>query len=317
MPCTPTVGSISTYHSGGLFNCDPCKDLGGGISTCPITSGLEHLFPTLGPKLSRKGREDYRCFYIKNDSADAWLRNVSIYLGGKTGRETPGKGGGTYVALGVKLEDAVQKVIVTGPYPPNEGEFFELQIPNYDSFKVYFDPNITKWVGNFQSAIRAVNGFPEVVVTVVGTVPIVATDTLNVVFTVNFGGHDSRNAGRKGMDIHARWRQATKHEFETMTVVQNTLTNCVVGVSLISAGSPINTIAGGSSGTSAPAGIPFDYYFKGNPIRLGDFMPGDIMPLWVRRTLPAPTPYAGVLVRSKQTAKLLEEFDVVIEATSP
>ncbi len=83
-------------------------------------------------------------------------------------------------------------------------------------------------------------------------------------------------------------------------------------------GSPVNTIAGiTTKQTTPPAGIIFDYYFRGDPIRIGNLKPGDIVPIWVRRTLTKPEPEFGVLARPKQTAKLNDDFVIVIEGTSP
>jgi len=303
--------------SGG--NCEPCNDLGGPISGCDLSGGLDNLFHSIGPKLSRRGHEDYRCFYVYNSNATATLRNVVIFLDG-TGRQAPGKRSGTYVALGVKLQDEIQQIVVNGPAPPRSGEYFELSVPCYEpSFKVYYDPNITKWIGNFQTAIRAVEGLPEVVVTGEGKIGTTAADpSVNVVFTINYGGHVSRNAGRKGMDEHARWMQAAHHQIGLISVVDNTLLNNSVTPVPIQDGSPVNTSAESiPDEITPPSGIVFDYYFRGNPIRVGDLRPYEYLPIWVRRTLPIVEEYYGPLARNGQMAKLLDGFTIVVDATSP
>lgn len=300
-------------------NCDPCKDLGGPPSLCQISEGIDNLFHSIGPKLSRRGHIDYRCFYIYNMNPIVTVRNVIIFMDG-TGRQTPGKRSGTYTAIGVKLQSEIHKVIVTGPAPPREGEFFELQIPCYDpSFKVYYDPNITKWIGNFQTAIRAVEGLSEVVVTGEGTIGETAADpSVNVTFTIYYGGHVSRNEGHKGMDQHRRWMQAARHRIQTPILVQNTLLNNTVLPQPFQEGSPVKTIAEIiPDEITPPSGIVFDYYFRGNPIRIGDLRPHEYLPIWIRRTLPIVDPYYGPLARNGQMAKLLDDFTIVVEGTSP
>jgi len=299
----------------------PCEDLGGPPSNCPISEGLDNLFHSIGPKLSRRGHEDYRCFYIWNSHPVATLRNVVIFLDG-TGRQVPGKRSGTYVAIGVKLQDEIQKVVISYPVPPREGEYFELQVPCYEpSFKVFYDPNITKWIGNFQTAIRAVEGLPEVVVTGEGKIGTTLADpAVNVTFTINYGGHVSRNLGHKGMDEHARWMQAARHQIKLVKVVKNTLLDGIIPVvpMPVKDGSPVNTIAEViPDEITPPSGIIFDYYFRGNPIRIGDLRPNEYLPLWIRRTLPIVDPYYGALARNGQMSKLLDTFEIVVDATSP
>lgn len=298
---------------------DPCDDLGGPPSNCPISDVLDNLFHSIGPKLSRRGHEDYRCFYIWNSHPIATLRNVVIFLDG-TGRQAPGKRSGTYVAIGVKLQDEIQNVVVTGPAPPRMGEYMELQVPCYEpSFKVFYDPNITKWIGNFQTAIRAVEGLPEVVVTGDGKIGTTLDDpTVDVTFTINYGGHVSRNKGHKGMDEHARWMQAARHQIQLIKVIDNTLLSNMVIPIPVQEGSPVNTIAEIiPDEITPPAGIVFDYYFRGNPIRIGNLRPNEYLPIWIRRTLPIVDSYYGPLARNGQMSKLLDEFQIVVDATSP
>ena len=310
---------VAFKHSMGPVNCDPCMDLGGEISECDLSLGLDNLFHSIGPKLSRRGHEDYRCFYIQNTHDVATLRNVVIFLDG-TGRQVPGKRGGTYVAIGVKLQDEIQQVVVSGPAPPRMGEYFELEVPGYSpKFKVFFDPNITKWIGNFQTAIRAVEGLSEVVVTGEGSIGTTLADSaVNVTFTINYGGHVSRNKGHKGMDEHARWMQAARHQIGLVTLIDNTLLNTAVILVPVQDGSPVNTTAEIiPDEITPPSGIVFDYYFRGNPIRIGDLRPLEYLPIWVRRTLPIVDTYYGPLARNGQMAKLLDEFNIVVNATSP
>jgi hypothetical protein len=331
MSCIPGAcddACIAFKHSMGPSNCDPCADLGGCISECDIIDGIDNLFHSIGPKLSRKGHEDYRCFYIQNVHDTFSLRNVIIYFDG-TGRQVSGKRSGTYTAIGVKLADEVQQINVAGPLPPLVGQFMELfvpkcpsdcgDLPDYNpSFKVYFDYNITKWVGNFQTAIRAVMGLPEVVVTVEGSVG----PPTDVTFTINYGGHDSRDypdmAGHKGTQEHSRLNQAAKHCIGLITVPSFDYSNVAIVTTQITAGSPVNTTAVViPDEITPPPDIPFDYYFRGNPLRIGDLRPKEWVPIWIRRTLPFPDPAYGNMAKSGQFSKLLDDFKIRVDATSP
>src|SRR5581483_4564593 len=135
MTCIPgscDSSCIAFKHSLGPINCDPCADLGGIISSCDISDDLDNLFHSIGPKLSREGHEDYRCFYIQNVHPTDTLRNLIAYFEG-TGRQVPGKRGGSYTALCVTFTDEIQQIVVTGTpgITPNEGEFFDLLVPSY------------------------------------------------------------------------------------------------------------------------------------------------------------------------------------------
>lgn len=333
MACQPICcdeSCIAFRHSHGLVNpapcsgpiggnCDPCQDLGGPISDCDISLGIDNLFHSIGPKLSRRGHEDYRCFYIQNVSPTITLRNVIVFFDG-TGRQVPGKRSGSYTAIGVKLQSEIQQVVVSGPAPPRLGEFFELSVPCYGpSFKVFYDPNITKWTGNFQTAIRAIDGLPEVVVIGEGQIGTTTADpSVNVTFTIHYGGHVSRNEGHKGMDEHNRWDQAARHLIGLITVVDNTLLNNTVMPVPVQDGSPVNTTAEViPDEITPPSGIVFDYYFRGNPMRIGDLRPLEYLPVWIRRTLPIVDPYYGPLARNGQMARLLDGFKIIVDATSP
>lgn len=306
---------IAFKHSFGPDNCDPCLDLGGPISACDISDDIDNLFHSIGPNLSRKGHEDYRCFYIQNMHPTDTLRNLIAYFEG-TGSQVPGKRGGTYAALGVTFRSEIQEILVSGSpgIKPNEGEFFELLVPGYSpTFKVFYDPNITKWVGNFQIAIRAVTGLPEVGVTVNDT------DVIpNVTFTINYGGYDTRNSGEKGTQNHYRLMQARNHQIDLIQIINNTLSNVIVNALPVQDGSPVNTIAELiPDEITPPTGIVFDYYLRGNPMRVGDLRPGEYFPIWLRRTLPFPDLPYGNLAKPGQMAKLLDDFKIRVNATYP
>jgi hypothetical protein len=309
-PANCNASCIGFMHSGGPSNSDPCNDLGGDMSNTPISPGMiDNLFHSIGPKLSRRGHEDYRCFYIQN-AGSFTLRNVEIYFAG-TGRQVPGERGGSYVAMGVLLSSSIQTIRVTAPTELNEDvDYFDISIPGYDAFKVFYANNITEWTGNFQTAIRAVDGLSEVVVTALGVIPTKLADgPLDVTFTINFGGRDTRD----GL-IHC---QAANHNIPLLTCIPSN-GNATINQGIISTGSPVNTFAQTiPDEITPPALIPFDYYFIGNPLRVGSLKPGDNLPIWIRRTLPIVNDFYGPMARSGQMAKLKDNFSIAVNAIYP
>lgn len=284
-----TLDDIQFRHSGGLTNVDPSADLGGEMSIFPLdTPPLNNLFNSLSAEQSREGIEDYRCFYVINVNHTDSLRNVKLWL------EQSDKYGGSVIALGINLVQEKQQVAIMEDSPgafPNEGNFLELQVPSYTpNFKVYYDPNITKWEGNFQTEIRSVKGLEQVRVTATGEVP-------NVTFTVDFGGHDD----------YATKGQSRSRSIEDIVVVDDSMDNVSASVFELVDGSPINTDAPIiANATTPPPGIEFDFPLRGNPKELGNLNPFDYFPVWVRRTVPAGT-----------LAKLTDDFTIRIEGTYP
>ena len=265
------ASDIKFYHSGGSSNFDPLLDLGGGISNFELSGGLDTLFNSLSPMQSVAGRidvidhwydeeqPDYRCFYIKNTHGSETLRNAKFYIDWE-------KKSGSFIDVGVKLVNEVQLINISGTTPPNENDFATFYLSTYSNFTVDYHVNITEWQGRFQTAIRSVDTFQDVIVNASGY-------PSNVTFTVYILG------------------QAQSRKFDLISVVTDHMTNQTFSISELTEGSPVNTIACTIPNiVTAPACVDFDNYpLRGNPIELGDLRPGDIVPIWVRRTTPKNT----------------------------
>ena len=276
---------IELHHSNGPANADPLMDLGGPISTALLDSAaLNNLFNDLTPEESRQGITDFRCFYIKNTNATDTLRNAKLWIDSDDIN--------WLISIGINVIDEIQKVVVTGTGFPNEGNSFELKVPDYSpNFTVLYDPNITKWVGNFQEEIRGVEGLPEVRVTVDGEVP-------DVTFTIDFGGEDKmRTIG-----------QARSRDLSLIEVVSDDLDNATPTPMEFQDGSPVNTEAPGplASVLTPPPGITFNFPLRGNPVELGNLRPEDEVPVWVKRVIPANT-----------VSKITGNFILHVEGTFP
>ena len=64
------AGDIDFHLSGGAANADPNASLGGAISNNQIVGGsLHNLFDQVAGAESSAGDSEYRCFYVRNNSA--------------------------------------------------------------------------------------------------------------------------------------------------------------------------------------------------------------------------------------------------------
>lgn len=270
---TMTVEDIE--FRGSSHSVGDIDNLGGTTGAVLPIPPLDNLFDDVDGKASRRGLTDYRCIYVRNKHATETLRNVRIFIESQ-------RDGGAQIELGVKLRNEIQKVIITGG-KPNEEDSMTLFIHDYlPSFTVEYDPNITKWVGNFQTEIRAVDRLTDTRVTV-------ASNIAGTVFTVSFVG------------------QVENHQLPLISVISNDLDNAFINVLADVIGSPVGTIAPTiSSETEPPPGIDFMLALRGNPLKLGDFKPKQGVPLWVKRTIPA-----GSL------AKIKDNFVLMVYGTYP
>ena len=74
------ASDIKFYLSGGAGNSDPDVSLGGAKSTTEITdNSLNNLFDNVSGAEHVVGDTEYRCFFVKNDSAEV-AYNVKIYI---------------------------------------------------------------------------------------------------------------------------------------------------------------------------------------------------------------------------------------------
>jgi hypothetical protein len=253
---TMTINDIE--FRGSSFSAFGINNLGGAMAGLLPILPLDNLFDDVDGKTSRLGLTDYRCFYIYNKHNTETLRDIRLFIDSQ--RE-----GGAYVELGATLKNEIQKVTITGG-KPNETDSMTLSVSNYPpSFTVEYDPNITKWVGNFQTEIRGVEGLVDSIVTV-------ASNISGTVFTVKFLG------------------QVENHQIPIITVVSNDLDNAFINVMEDINGSPVSTIAPTiPNKTTPPPGIDFLFPLRGNPFKLGDLKAKQSVPIWVKRYTPANT----------------------------
>lgn len=75
---------IKFYLSGGAANADPDLALGGAKSSVVLVDDtLENLFDNVSGAEHAAGDTNYRCIFVKNDSAES-AANVKVYLDSNT-----------------------------------------------------------------------------------------------------------------------------------------------------------------------------------------------------------------------------------------
>ncbi|MES9925977.1 MAG: hypothetical protein ABW152_18000 [Candidatus Thiodiazotropha endolucinida] len=90
------AGDIDFHLSGGAANADPNVSLGGAISNNQIPDGgLHNLFDIVSGAESSAGDAEYRCLYVRNNSAQT-LFSAYVYVN----VESPSVGSDELIGLG-------------------------------------------------------------------------------------------------------------------------------------------------------------------------------------------------------------------------
>jgi hypothetical protein len=253
------ASDINYVYSGGPANINPNLSLGGAPSVHTISG--KNLFDNISDEQSVNGTTDYRCFYINNDSFTETLYNSEIFVNYKLNNET-------IIELGFESQNDRQYVNITNFSNITGGSF----ILTYNdtlvhNFTVNYDANVATFVSNFQTAITAIAFLEDV--TVNGSYN-VASDTL--VFEINFIGESGN-----------RYHEAINLNSNNLTYSGNSPT-----ISIIKSvnGSPINKEADSIDVETTP---PANITFSSNPYNLGSFRYLDVVPVWIKRIVPANT----------------------------
>lgn len=266
---------IIFYLSGGLSNRDPLKSIGGPISNTEIWYGLDNLFNDLILE-NEIGYMDYRCFYVKNGGDTEW-KDVSIYLKNQTVGCATG-------LLGVLESDDIQQFNIISDSGVTGGSF-SFKIGNYQDVTVEYpdcsgisgysgEPGYScmdLWAINFENAMASI-GFLETNVVGKEYVNISSSQYQNKtfqIFQIEFTGQDGH-----------RNEEAIEPDQNNLSGSASTLTS-----NRVIRGAPINTEASQIPNiTSTPHNIIFQPTIRTSPLYLGTFKPGDIAPIWIKRT---------------------------------
>lgn len=247
-----------TYNlSGGASNSDPDASLGGDISN--FTISLERLFDNVTPDETLEGLTEYRCIYIKNNSTIASLYNSEIYISYKVTSDV-------LVYLGFESSknerqtiNVTSDVSITGGYITID---YEDANGDTHSVNANWNANDSIWASNIESALNSIVGLEDVTVTVTGTQE----------FEVNFVGRSSK-----------RYHNILNTE-DNLIYPSGTVT---INVEKNVSGTPINTTSDTIDvEATTPNGINFNYYTISNTYSIGNLLPSEYVPMWIKRVVP-------------------------------
>ena len=253
------ASDISYVYSGGPANIDPNFSLGGAPSVHTISGN--NLFDNVSDEQSTNGTIDYRCFYINNDSLTETLYNSQIFINYKLNNET-------IIQLGFESQNDRQYINITNFSNITGGNFILIYNDTLThNFTVNYNAVVATFASNFQTAITAIAFLEDVTVSASYNSP---SDTL--VFEINFIG-DSGN----------RYHEAINLNSNNLTYSGNS-----PAISIIKSvnGGPINKEADSIDVETTP---PANIIFSSSPYNLGSFRYLDVVPVWIKRIVPANT----------------------------
>jgi hypothetical protein len=249
----PTLNGndIVFVFSGGGTNDDPDLSIGGDPSIFTIPGGINNLFSDVSQSIATSGGSDYRAFYVFNNSTVATFFNVEIYIS----NQAPF---GSDVAIGLPYGNEVQEIRIPQTTTSGSADM------DFDGtiFTWNFDPDLAVWGQNLQDAMNLLDGMGGVEV----SVSVVDGDN---VFTITFDG-DNANRNYPLLEVDANNYAPGPPDITITEEIEGGPINAIID-SL-----PVDTVA--------PAGIVFEDTSSDTPLLVGNMLPLDGFPVWVRRT---------------------------------
>ena len=247
--------------SGGPINTNPGMSTGGAKSSTVIDNSVGALFGTVSGLDALAGIADYRCFYLVNNSANATLYNVTVWLEQNSY--------GSLVKLGVppRASAVLRLTLAGGP----TGGTFRLALTTYfqgasvaqTTWPIEWNADGGVTAGAIAEALLAAGAVGVDVATI---------QTGPLVYEITFSGHDRHRGGI------------------SLTVTESNVTGDDIewAVTIPSAGGPINV----------PAVTEFGINFISSgslaaAVEVGELRPFDFVPIWLWRDTAAGTaPFA-------------------------
>lgn len=243
--------------SGGLTNTNPNKSLGGDKSTKVIDAEIDNLFSDVTRLQAARGHTDYRCLYIVNNNPDEKLKDFSLYVHkGLTGAE---------VSLGLSLRSDVQALMVAGQ--PENG-FFQLQyILKHNNTTSIQTTREINWVPDVNTMAQRIAAILNSLDYLSGVECVGSLNSAGYDFLITFGGTSSGRA--------QQLLGVVKQEGVSVTMMS------------VTPGGPINSIAPNiGQANNPPNGVTFYQTDNLTPVEIGTLMPGDFIPVWLKRVVP-------------------------------
>jgi hypothetical protein len=239
---------ITFVYSGGSNNIDPTKSIGGSPSINAINGTLNNLFSNINREDSEEGVTDYRCFYVFNNSDIDALFNVSIFF------ESQLEGIST-CELGVSKSTDVQ--ILSLSSLPSSGSF-TIRYDDYITGNINWNNDPSIFSRNIQDALNNLDVLSGI------SVQSLSSTNYSISFLQNDNNrnHDILSTGSINLSPST-----------SISFTKNT------------EGQPMNSIAPQLPTSKTP---PFSVVFystdENNRILIGDLLPGDGFPIWIKRT---------------------------------
>lgn len=255
---TLSSDDITFTFSGGSSNANPDQSLGGDPSVQPILN--KRLFDDVSDAETTAGVVDYRCLYVNNESNIDTLYEALIYVA----YTVPGD---VTVELGFSFENERQNLTITNASFVTGGSFTLTYTDNSNhDVVVVWNANLSIWSSNLQTAIRAISNLEDI------TVSGFESET-GVTFEIDFVGVASKRY-HESLVLKSGGNNLVSSETTTISVVKSVN------------GSPINRVADVIDvDTTTPNNIVFN-----TTSSVGDIRPLDIIPVWIKRIVPANTP---------------------------
>jgi hypothetical protein len=251
---TASGNDIVFVLSGGSFNTDPNRSLGGNPSSQIVGSGLNNLFSSITETEAANGKTDFRCLYVFNQNPTDSLFSVRALVDSEVAD-------GSSVEIGILT--ATEKQVIAIVNLVTGGSFtltYEAQ-----NVTVNFDPDLAVWTSNLQNALNTIPDFNN-------GINIQTIQTLNqVAFVVSFEGNGDNKA------------------YSLLSLFANNLTGLspTITITRQQNGSPINSIPTIlDSELVIPNGVNFDTYDSVTPLLIGALAGTEGFPLWIRRVTP-------------------------------
>ena len=251
---------VQLRYSGGPFNIEPDKSLGGLMSQITIKSGsLENLFDSVVDRDKDVPLVDYRAVYVVNSSVIDSLYHVGTLL------EDVTTDGTAIMKIGTSLQNEIQTISI-----PKEdtvtGGSFALKFGAETTETINWSADINTMATDIQLALRGLDSLRDVSITGLSS-------NNNRIFTASFIGED-------GNHLHP-----ILSSFESDIKTTSGLADIIITAT--QRGSPINDVATDIAfANNAPVGIVFvDPMSFFAPISIGRLRPSEGFFVWIERTV--------------------------------
>ncbi len=255
-----TVDDISLVLSGGVNNLNPNLSLGGDPSSKQVVSALvNNLFSNVTPDQAEDGYEDYRCFYLFNDS-DSTVYNIEIWIESEVEN-------GASLELGVAQADEIQRITISQALP-TAGQV-TLSYEGHDFDLDAFDDLGEAALSLEASLLSLVDDNDEALLEEVQVTSPSSISSSVYIFDVLF-------TGKEGSRNHSLIEVEQDAFVPTQTDVTVTVTQD---------GTPVNTIAPEiATEFTAPPNVSFYSPTQEEPITVYKLKPAEGFPIWLKRS---------------------------------